>query len=61
MPSDPQFAQAMATAKNKLVRSGSNYVFDRGDPDQLNAYFDLHRTMERQGADFWWLDRKSVV
>jgi hypothetical protein len=56
VPSDPQFAQAMATAKDKLVKSGSNYVFDWGDPDQLKAYFDLHQTMERQGADFWWLD-----
>jgi hypothetical protein len=56
VPNDPQFAQAMATAKNKLTKSGSNYVFDWGDPDQLKAYFDLHQTMEQQGADFWWLD-----
>jgi hypothetical protein len=56
VPSDPQFAQAMATAHNKLTKSGSNYVFDWGDPDQLKAYFDLHQTMEQQGADFWWLD-----
>jgi len=56
VPSDPQFAQAMATANNKLTKSGSNYVFDWGDPDQLKAYFDLHQTMEQQGADFWWLD-----
>ncbi len=56
VPSDPQFAQAMATANGKLTKSGSNYVFDWGDPDQLKAYFDLHQTMEQQGADFWWLD-----
>src|SRR4051794_15739929 len=55
-PSDPQFAQAMATVHDKLTKSGSNYVFDWGDPDQLKAYFDLHQTMESQGADFWWLD-----
>ncbi|HZC26221.1 MAG TPA: TIM-barrel domain-containing protein, partial [Actinopolymorphaceae bacterium] len=52
----PQFPQAMATANNKLTKSGSNYIFDWGDPDQLKAYFDLHQTMERQGVDFWWLD-----
>lgn len=57
--SDPQFAQAQATAKGKLVTGGCGddcYVFDFGDPDQLEAYMDLHRTMDRQGNDFWWLD-----
>ncbi len=62
---DPQFPQAQATAKGKLIKddSGSScggdkdcYVFDWSDPDQLKAYFDLHQTMEQQGADFWWLD-----
>ncbi|MFE2427309.1 TIM-barrel domain-containing protein [Streptomyces sp. NPDC059373] len=61
--SDPQFAQAQATAKNKLTKGGCAssagsdcYTFDWGDPDQLKAYMDLHRTMEQQGNDFWWLD-----
>ena len=54
--SDPQFAQAQATAKGGLTLSGGSYVFDWGNPDQLKAYFDLHQTMEQQGADFWWLD-----
>ena len=53
---DPQFPQAQATAKGKLTNTGSNYVFDWGDPDQLKAYFDLHQAMEKAGADFWWLD-----
>jgi hypothetical protein len=58
---DPQFAAAEATAKGKLTKdscSGSvcQYTFDWGDPDQLKAYLDLHRTMEQDGADFWWLD-----
>jgi alpha-glucosidase (family GH31 glycosyl hydrolase) len=54
---DPQFAQAQATAKGKLTDTGNNtYTFDWGDPNQLKAYFDLHRTMEQQGADVWWLD-----
>ncbi|MEU1495642.1 TIM-barrel domain-containing protein [Streptomyces sp. NPDC005776] len=57
--SDPQFAQAQSTAKGKLVKGGCGddcYVFDFGDPDQLKAYMDLHRTMDEQGNDFWWLD-----
>jgi hypothetical protein len=56
VPNDPQFAQAEATAHNGLTKSGDTYVFDWGQPDQLKAYFDLHQTMEQQGADFWWLD-----
>jgi hypothetical protein len=55
--SDPQFPQAQATAKGGLTQQGDgSYVFDWGNPDQLKAYFDLHQTMEQQGADFWWLD-----
>ncbi|MET8413260.1 TIM-barrel domain-containing protein [Streptomyces sp. NPDC005195] len=65
LASDPQFAQAMATAKGKLRKGGCAadadvshdcYVFDFADPDQLKAYMDLHRTMDQQGNDFWWLD-----
>ncbi|MEU4235960.1 TIM-barrel domain-containing protein [Actinoplanes sp. NPDC026619] len=53
---DPKFAAAQATAKGKLQQSGSNYLFDWGDPDQLNAYLQLHRQMAPKGLDFWWLD-----
>jgi alpha-glucosidase (family GH31 glycosyl hydrolase) len=66
LSSDPQFAQAQATAKGKLQKggcspaaasaSGDCYTFDFGDPDQLKAYMALHQTMEQQGNDFWWLD-----
>ncbi|MGW3159627.1 TIM-barrel domain-containing protein [Streptomyces sp. NPDC001089] len=65
LASDPQFDRAMATAKGRLRKGGCAadadvahdcYVFDLADPDQLQAYLDLHRTMERQGNDFWWLD-----
>ncbi len=57
---DPAFAQAQATAKGKLQRTGCNsgpdcYTFDWGDPNQLKAYFDLHSQMGAQ-PDFWWLD-----
>ncbi|WP_436844748.1 TIM-barrel domain-containing protein [Streptomyces longwoodensis] len=60
---DPQFAKAQATAKGKLRKGGCGsaggadcYTFDFGDPDQLAAYLDLHRPMDRAGNDFWWLD-----
>jgi alpha-glucosidase (family GH31 glycosyl hydrolase) len=65
LASDPQFAKAQETAKGKLKRGGcagaasvedNCYIFDFGDPDQLQAYMDLHRTMDQQGNDFWWLD-----
>jgi alpha-glucosidase (family GH31 glycosyl hydrolase) len=65
LASDPQFAQAQATAGNKLQdggcasgagAGGACYTFDWGDPDQLTAYLDLHRTMDQEGNDFWWLD-----
>jgi len=54
--SDPQYAQAQATAKNALTKTDRGYTFDWADPNQLKAYFDLHQTMEQQGADIWWLD-----
>jgi len=60
---DPQYAAAQATAGGKLATSGCSapsgqtcHVFDWSDPAQLKAYLDLHQTMEKQGADFWWLD-----
>ncbi|MDO0929364.1 glycoside hydrolase family 31 protein [Streptomyces sp. TG1A-8] len=61
--SDPQFAKAQATANGKLRKGGCAsaagtdcYTFDFGDADQLKAYLDLHRPMDRAGNDFWWLD-----
>lgn len=60
---DPQYAAAQATAGGKLATSGCSaspgqtcHVFDWSDPAQLKAYFDLHKPMEKQGVDFWWLD-----
>ncbi|MFS8097243.1 carbohydrate-binding protein [Lentzea alba] len=52
---DPDFARAQATAKGKLAKGSCAdcYVFDWGDPDQLRAYVELHRSMP---TDFWWLD-----
>jgi alpha-glucosidase (family GH31 glycosyl hydrolase) len=31
-------------------------VFDLADPDQLDAYFELHRPIAEGGVDFWWFD-----
>ncbi|HEX2903596.1 MAG TPA: TIM-barrel domain-containing protein [Jatrophihabitans sp.] len=62
LASDPQFAQAQATAKGKLKPGGCGgggndcYVFDFGDPDQLRAYLQLHDSMKQAGNDVWWLD-----
>lgn len=64
---DPQYAQAQLTARHKLTKNnegcysdtshlGDCYVFDWSDPDQLTAYFDLHRGLEQAGVDFFWLD-----
>jgi alpha-glucosidase (family GH31 glycosyl hydrolase) len=53
---DPKFAAAQATANGKLTQSGSNYLFDWSDPDQLQAYFDLHDSIQQDGVDNWWLD-----
>ncbi|MGA5302464.1 TIM-barrel domain-containing protein [Nucisporomicrobium flavum] len=58
---DPKFAAAQETAKGKLQRTGCNsgadcYTFDWGDPDQLAAYFGLHKDLQDLGIDFWWLD-----
>jgi hypothetical protein len=60
---DPQYAAAQATAGGKLAASNCSapagqtcHVFDWSDPAQLKAYLDLHQAMEKQGADFWWLD-----
>ena len=62
LASDPQFAQAQATAKGKLQPGSCSgggadcYVFDFGDPDQLKAYLGLHDAMQAAGNDLWWLD-----
>jgi len=58
---DPRFAEAQATADGELQPgycgggSPDCHVFDWGDPDQLQAYLDLHRPLDAD-VDFWWLD-----
>jgi hypothetical protein len=53
---DSEFPQAQATAQGGLVLNNGEYIFNWGDPDQLTAYFGLHRQLEAAGADIFWLD-----
>jgi hypothetical protein len=62
VPYDPKYTQAQETAGGELARGECMYapltcrVFDWSDPGQLQAYFDLHDSFERQGVRGWWLD-----
>ncbi|MDQ1743159.1 MAG: hypothetical protein QOE23_1498 [Pseudonocardiales bacterium] len=48
---------AMAEALGIDPASERPIAFDVTDPDFLTAYFEiLHRQLEEQGVDFWWLD-----
>ena len=48
---------AMARTMGIDPASERPVAFDVTDPDFLRAYFDiLHRPLEEQGVDFWWLD-----
>ena len=50
----------MARALGRDPALGDPITFDVTDPDFLAAYFDvLHRTLEQQGVDFWWIDWQS--
>ncbi len=48
---------AMAAALGIDPATERPIAFDVTDPEFLTAYFDiLHRQLEEQGVDFWWLD-----
>lgn len=50
----------MARALGRDPAAGDPIAFDVTDPAFLAAYFDvLHRSLERQGVDFWWIDWQS--
>ena len=50
----------MAAALGRDPSAGDPIAFDVTDPDFMTAYFEvLHRTLERQGVDFWWIDWQS--
>ncbi len=59
--SDPNFAQAQATAGGTLQPaaqcfSPACYRFDWSDPQQAKAWFGLHQPFQQQGVRQWWLD-----
>jgi len=50
----------MASAMGIDPSSGDPIAFDVTDQQFLAAYFDvLHRSLERDGVDFWWIDWQS--
>jgi len=51
---------AMAEALGRDAATGDPIVFDVTDRAFLQAYFEvLHRRLEADGVDFWWLDWQS--
>lgn len=50
----------MARALGRDPEAGDPIAFDVTDREFLAAYFDvLHRELERDGVDFWWIDWQS--
>jgi len=51
---------SMAAALGRDVATRDPIAFDVTDPAFLAAYFDvLHRRLEEDGVDFWWVDWQS--
>ena len=51
---------AMAEALGRDPALGDPIAFDVTDREFLTAYFNiLHRSLERDGVDFWWIDWQS--
>jgi alpha-glucosidase (family GH31 glycosyl hydrolase) len=51
---------AMARALGRSTDDGAPISFDITDPAFLEAYFSvLHRDLEKDGVDFWWIDWQS--
>ncbi|KAK9312304.1 glycosyl hydrolases family 31-domain-containing protein [Lipomyces starkeyi] len=49
--------EEIAQALGRDVSSGDPIAFDVTDREFLKVYFDvLHRRLENQGVDFWWID-----
>jgi alpha-glucosidase (family GH31 glycosyl hydrolase) len=50
----------MARALGRDPESGDPIAFDVTDQEFITAYFDvLHRSLEQDGVDFWWIDWQS--
>ena len=49
--------RAVAEAMGRNADDGLPIAFDCTDREFMDAYFDvLHRSLEKQGVDFWWVD-----
>lgn len=49
--------RAVAEALGRTTDAGLPIAFDCTDREFMDAYFDvLHRRLEEQGVDFWWVD-----
>ncbi|KAI5459519.1 putative alpha-xylosidase [Mariannaea sp. PMI_226] len=49
--------EAMAKALGHDTTGKSTIPFDCADPNFMHAFFNtLHRSLERKGCDFWWID-----
>lgn len=49
----PEMARAMGLDPDSV----DHIAFDIADPRYMKAYFEvLHRPLEKQGVDFWWID-----
>ncbi|MEN9711595.1 MAG: hypothetical protein RL441_1587, partial [Actinomycetota bacterium] len=49
--------RAVAEALGRNADEGLPIAFDATDREFMDAYFDvLHRSLERDGVDFWWID-----
>ncbi|MFT9009182.1 MAG: TIM-barrel domain-containing protein [Bifidobacterium sp.] len=46
----------MATTLGIDPKSGEAVEFDLTNPKFVDAYFDMHHDLEREGVDFWWID-----
>ncbi|EJU04346.1 hypothetical protein DACRYDRAFT_114691 [Dacryopinax primogenitus] len=52
--------EAVAKALGRDPSTGDPIPFDIVNKDFLNVYFSvLHRQLEKQGVDFWWIDWQS--
>ncbi|MFT8330196.1 TIM-barrel domain-containing protein [Bifidobacterium psychraerophilum] len=48
----PKIADAMGINQEQ----GDPVEFDLTNPKFVDAYFDMHHDMEKEGVDFWWID-----
>lgn len=53
------FEECYAQAAHSMgidPNSDTTIEFDLTDPDFISTYFDVHKRLEDEGVDFWWID-----